>query len=178
MVDYARRRFLRIFPAYWLALTVLAIWPGLVGVWDHPWAYYLLIQNYFGTWITGLTNGNLVVTDPCWNGNIGAIYLYDGRTREIISMLTGTIAGERLPKLRDVPLHDLGRGRRRPFSPEVVDQAIGGDDLVRVEQEHGEKRTPLPGPDRASRSECPRPPDRAGAPAAAPPRAGHSAQWR
>ena len=27
--DYARRRVLRIVPAYWLALTVLAIWPGL-----------------------------------------------------------------------------------------------------------------------------------------------------
>ncbi|MEA2495606.1 MAG: hypothetical protein QOJ29_3517, partial [Thermoleophilaceae bacterium] len=45
--DYARRRVLRIFPAYWLALTVLAIWPGLVGVWSgYWWAYYALIQNY------------------------------------------------------------------------------------------------------------------------------------
>lgn len=51
--DYARRRSLRIFPAYWLALTVLAIWPGLAGMWDHWWAYYGLVQNYFGTWITG-----------------------------------------------------------------------------------------------------------------------------
>jgi peptidoglycan/LPS O-acetylase OafA/YrhL len=30
--DYAKRRFLRIFPAYWLALTVLTILPGFVGV--------------------------------------------------------------------------------------------------------------------------------------------------
>jgi peptidoglycan/LPS O-acetylase OafA/YrhL len=52
--DYARRRTLRIFPAYWLALTVLAIWPGLVGVFSgHGWAYYLLLQNYFPTWIFG-----------------------------------------------------------------------------------------------------------------------------
>src|SRR3954468_20104855 len=28
---YARRRVLRIVPAYWLALTVLAIWPGLAA---------------------------------------------------------------------------------------------------------------------------------------------------
>jgi peptidoglycan/LPS O-acetylase OafA/YrhL len=52
--DYARRRALRIFPAYWLALTVLSIWPGLVGMFtDHSWAYYLLLQNYFQTWIIG-----------------------------------------------------------------------------------------------------------------------------
>ena len=52
--DYTRRRVLRIFPAYWLALTVLAVWPGLEGVWtDHWWAYYFLVQNYFGTWISG-----------------------------------------------------------------------------------------------------------------------------
>src|SRR4051794_25710035 len=52
--DYARRRVLRIFPAYWLALTVLAIWPGLAGVWTGQWwVYYGLIQNYFGPRITG-----------------------------------------------------------------------------------------------------------------------------
>lgn len=52
--DYARRRALRIFPAYWLALTVLAIWPGLAGMFTgHSWAYYLLVQNYFSSWIIG-----------------------------------------------------------------------------------------------------------------------------
>jgi peptidoglycan/LPS O-acetylase OafA/YrhL len=30
--DYAKRRFLRIFPAYWLVLTVLTILPGFTGV--------------------------------------------------------------------------------------------------------------------------------------------------
>jgi peptidoglycan/LPS O-acetylase OafA/YrhL len=52
--DYARRRVLRIFPAYWLALTVLAIWPGLMWVWtDHVLIYYFLLQNYFGVYIQG-----------------------------------------------------------------------------------------------------------------------------
>jgi peptidoglycan/LPS O-acetylase OafA/YrhL len=52
--DYARRRALRIFPAYWLALTLLSIWPGLSGMFgDHSWAYYLLLQNYFSTWVIG-----------------------------------------------------------------------------------------------------------------------------
>lgn len=39
--DYARRRVLRIIPAYWLALTLLAIWPGLPQMWEpHSWVYY------------------------------------------------------------------------------------------------------------------------------------------
>lgn len=52
--DYARRRLLRIVPAYWLALTVLAIWPGLPQMWDaHDWVYYLLVQVYFPDWTLG-----------------------------------------------------------------------------------------------------------------------------
>lgn len=45
--DYAARRAARIFPAYWLALTVLAIVPGLYGVFsDTWWVYYGLLQIY------------------------------------------------------------------------------------------------------------------------------------
>lgn len=47
--DYARRRVLRIVPGYWVALTVLAIWPGLIGLEllkDNWWEYYLLIQTW------------------------------------------------------------------------------------------------------------------------------------
>lgn len=43
--DYARRRALRILPAYWFALAVLALWPGL----DFPggwWRYALFLQGY------------------------------------------------------------------------------------------------------------------------------------
>jgi peptidoglycan/LPS O-acetylase OafA/YrhL len=44
---YARRRFLRIVPAFWLALTVLAIFPGIYGVFTgHFWVYYGLLQNF------------------------------------------------------------------------------------------------------------------------------------
>ena len=47
--DYARRRFLRIYPAYWLALTVLAIVPGLFGVFSSHWpAFYSLAVNLAG----------------------------------------------------------------------------------------------------------------------------------
>ena len=45
--DFARRRVLRIVPAYWLTLTALAIFPGLVGVFsDHWWRYYGFLQVY------------------------------------------------------------------------------------------------------------------------------------
>ena len=45
--DYLRRRLLRIVPGYWLALTVLAIWPGLPGVFSgHWWVYYGFAQIY------------------------------------------------------------------------------------------------------------------------------------
>ena len=45
--DYARRRFLRIAPAYWVALTVVAIVPGLAGAFSgNWWVYYGLLQDY------------------------------------------------------------------------------------------------------------------------------------
>ena len=43
--DYARRRFLRLYPAYWVVLTLLALVPGLFGVWsDKSWAFYGLVD--------------------------------------------------------------------------------------------------------------------------------------
>jgi peptidoglycan/LPS O-acetylase OafA/YrhL len=46
VLRYARRRVVRIVPAYWLALTVLAIWPGLRGdVFGHWYIYYFFLQN-------------------------------------------------------------------------------------------------------------------------------------
>jgi peptidoglycan/LPS O-acetylase OafA/YrhL len=51
---YARRRIIRIVPAYWLALTVLAIWPGLPLVHSHDfWVYYLFLQEYSVDWARG-----------------------------------------------------------------------------------------------------------------------------
>ena len=44
---YARRRALRILPAYWIALTLLAIYPGLQGVFSGDWwRYYGYLQLY------------------------------------------------------------------------------------------------------------------------------------
>jgi peptidoglycan/LPS O-acetylase OafA/YrhL len=51
LLVFFRRRFLRIFPAYWAALTVLAIAPGLPDVFSTRWwVYYGLFQAYDPTW--------------------------------------------------------------------------------------------------------------------------------
>ena len=52
--DYARRRLLRIVPAYWAALTVLGLTVGLSGVFtSHWWVYYGFAQVYFPDWVLG-----------------------------------------------------------------------------------------------------------------------------
>jgi peptidoglycan/LPS O-acetylase OafA/YrhL len=51
---YAWRRFLRIAPTYWVALTLLAIWPGLRGVFTADWwVYYGFAQSYWNGWAFG-----------------------------------------------------------------------------------------------------------------------------
>ncbi len=48
--DYARRRVLRIVPAYWVALILLGLYPGLPDVFNHRlWIYALFGQDY-GKW--------------------------------------------------------------------------------------------------------------------------------
>lgn len=49
----------------------------------------------FGADVLMLPNGNFVVTDPAWNHGVGAVWLYDGETLEIISTLTGSLPGDR-----------------------------------------------------------------------------------
>jgi peptidoglycan/LPS O-acetylase OafA/YrhL len=47
VADYGKRRFLRLFPAYWVALTALAIFPGLYGAFGSDWwAFYTLTDFY------------------------------------------------------------------------------------------------------------------------------------
>jgi peptidoglycan/LPS O-acetylase OafA/YrhL/glycosyltransferase involved in cell wall biosynthesis len=51
---YARRRAFRILPAYWTALTLLAIFPGIVGVFSGDWwRYYGFLQAYSDRTING-----------------------------------------------------------------------------------------------------------------------------
>jgi peptidoglycan/LPS O-acetylase OafA/YrhL len=44
--DFARRRVLRIVPAYWLALIVFGIYPGIHVFTGDWWAYFGFMQNY------------------------------------------------------------------------------------------------------------------------------------
>jgi peptidoglycan/LPS O-acetylase OafA/YrhL len=52
---FAWRRFLRIMPGYWLALTVIALWIGLPYVFSGHglWTYYGLLQVYQPDWAVG-----------------------------------------------------------------------------------------------------------------------------
>jgi peptidoglycan/LPS O-acetylase OafA/YrhL len=52
---FAWRRFLRIAPAYWVALTVISIWLGLDYVFSGHgiWTYYPLLQVYQPGWAVG-----------------------------------------------------------------------------------------------------------------------------
>lgn len=52
--SFARARALRIVPAFWLALTLAAIYPGITGGWsEHWWGYYLFLQQYVPAWNVG-----------------------------------------------------------------------------------------------------------------------------
>lgn len=54
----------------------------------------------FGSSVTVLPNGNIVVTDPFYDAgaiaDVGAAYLYDGATGTLISKLTGSTAGDQV----------------------------------------------------------------------------------
>ena len=56
LARYARRRVLRIVPAYWVALTLLALYPSVDGVFTGQWwRYYLFLPGYSaGTIATGI----------------------------------------------------------------------------------------------------------------------------
>jgi len=45
--DYAKRRFLRLYPAYWVVLIVLAIVPGLYGVFGPDWWKFFSLTDFF-----------------------------------------------------------------------------------------------------------------------------------
>jgi peptidoglycan/LPS O-acetylase OafA/YrhL len=72
---YARRRVLRIVPAYWVALTALALFPGIAGVFSGDWwRYYLFLQLYWQDTVTGgipvawtlCVEASFYVTLPFW----------------------------------------------------------------------------------------------------------------
>lgn len=57
--DFVRRRVLRIVPAYWVALGLLAIYPGLLGFGEHWWRFFSFTQIY---WLESTAQG----IAPAW----------------------------------------------------------------------------------------------------------------
>jgi peptidoglycan/LPS O-acetylase OafA/YrhL len=47
VADYAKRRFLRLYPAYWVVLVILAIVPGLYGVFGPDWWKFFTLTDFF-----------------------------------------------------------------------------------------------------------------------------------
>ena len=73
----------------------------------------------FGSRLLILPNGNLVVTDPLYDipggaTDVGAVYLYNGATRTLISMLTGSTSGD---QVGSDGLRSLGNGHFVVRSP-------------------------------------------------------------
>jgi peptidoglycan/LPS O-acetylase OafA/YrhL len=64
--EYAKRRFLRIYPAYWVAVTALVILPGMTGVVDGHWLPMYAIAHtlpvYDGRGCTGADGCGLAQT--------------------------------------------------------------------------------------------------------------------
>ncbi len=55
----------------------------------------------FGSSVTALSNGNIVITDPGYDApgpvaNVGAVYLYNGISGAVISTMTGSTANDRV----------------------------------------------------------------------------------
>ena len=84
--DYTRRRILRIVPAYWVALTLLALWPGLPGIWEGAWwRSYSFTQIY---WLESTVDGIF----PAWTLAIEiSFYL----ALPFIAVAIGRLAGRR-----------------------------------------------------------------------------------
>ncbi|MFN8215407.1 MAG: acyltransferase [Solirubrobacterales bacterium] len=45
--DYAKRRFIRLYPAYWVALTAFAVFAGIYGVFSPNWWAFYSLTDFF-----------------------------------------------------------------------------------------------------------------------------------
>jgi len=84
---YFRRRVLRIVPAYWAALTLLAIFPGIVGVFSEDWwRFYFFLQLYSAETLGGgipvawslCVEASFYLALPLWAFAIGKILSASG----------------------------------------------------------------------------------------------------
>lgn len=96
---YARRRAARVVPAYWTALTVLAAYPGIAGVFSGDfWRYYGFLQLYshdtFGRGIPVAWTLCVEVTFyallPVWAAVAGRLPWWRG---ELVALAAGAAVG-------------------------------------------------------------------------------------
>jgi len=94
---YVRRRLLRILPAYWVALTLLALWPGLRDVFTSRWwIYYGLLQGYrVRSWWGGIP--------PAWSLSIELAFY---AALPLLAWMLARAAA-RAPSLRAGLLHQI-----------------------------------------------------------------------
>jgi peptidoglycan/LPS O-acetylase OafA/YrhL len=103
---YGRRRVLRIVPAYWVALTVLAIFPGIVGVFSgQGWRYYLFLQGFSSsTVVSGIPSAwslsaevSFYITLPLWAIVMGRLDRFLVRARwpqwELVALAAVALGG-------------------------------------------------------------------------------------
>jgi peptidoglycan/LPS O-acetylase OafA/YrhL len=85
---FFRRRVLRIVPAYWVALSLLAIYPGVLGFGEHWWRFYSFTQIY---WSESTVQG----VGPAWTLCIEAsFYLVLPFLAAAIARIRPTVRGE------------------------------------------------------------------------------------
>ena len=84
-------------------LAILGLFAITAGPLAHAAQYNLVGPTgsvAFGMTVTVLSNGNFVVTDPGYGTNdpvkIGAVFLYDGATLDLISTLTGSTGADQV----------------------------------------------------------------------------------
>jgi peptidoglycan/LPS O-acetylase OafA/YrhL len=104
--DYTRRRVLRIVPAYWVALVVLAVVLGLPAFWDGPWwRSFTFTQIY---WASSTVQGIF----PAWTLCIEITFYL---ALPFIAAAVGRLAGTRWRL--EIALIACARARRSSSAP-------------------------------------------------------------
>ncbi len=141
---YLRRRVLRVVPAYWVVLTLLAIYPGLTGVFSGDWwRYYGYLQIYsvrtdgLGLAVawTLCVEVSFYVLLPLWAAMMDRISQRDRGVRtELASLAVVVVAGILVTCLSGA--HHLGSGLGGTLAGECTWFALGmGLAVVSVERE-------------------------------------------
>jgi peptidoglycan/LPS O-acetylase OafA/YrhL len=123
---YFRRRLLRIVPAYWFALTALALWPGLPGVFSRDWwLYYGFAQDaHLSTLFSGLGTAWSLGTEVSFYLLL-PLYAYL-LSRPLLRRSTAVLLAAELTGLAALVLGSLAFRRTIPFSERNLSFTLAG----------------------------------------------------